>query len=1315
MANSPGYSLPLLPLQAERGVTALAGEVRTLSDQPLEGVTLRIASQTARTDRTGRFLLTSLSPGHHVLLIDGRSGSRRGRMYGMFEVGIDVKTGRTNVLPFTIWMPELDMTNVVFIPSPTQKEVVVTNPNIPGLQLLLPPGTVIRDRDGRVVTHLNITPIPVDRPPFPLPFGAEFPMYFTVQPGGAYIGPHGARIIYPNITNEPPGTRINFWYYDPQEKDWYIYGKGTVTTDGKQVVPDKGIVIYRLTGASIRPFDSGPPSGDDNDDDGDPVNLATGLFVLKKTDLFLPDVLPIAMTRTHRQGGLLQGVRPFGIGSSHLYEMFLFPDVEFQEADLTLPDGGRVHYIRVSPGEGITNAVFEHTATPSVFFKSRIQRGKEGWELTLRNGTVYVFEGIIPILQSIRDRYGNRISVVREHDEHGKVTRVISPNGKWLELTLDADIPSKVTQVKDNTGRVVTYEYDEKGRLFKITDPMNGKTEYTYDDNLLKTIKDSRGIVYLTNEYPPFTSDALPVLKQTLADGSIYRFDYTRDDGGNIIQTDVTDPRGHVRRVTFNPAGYILTDTRGLGTPDAQTTIYERQAGTNLLLSVTDPLGRKTAYTYDAMGNMESVTHLAETPDAVTTIFTYESKFNQLDSVTDPLGHTIRYGYDHKGSLTSITDHLGNSTILGYDLEGLPISITDPLGNVTRLTYDLGILSTITDPLGFTIKRYIDSAGRPIIVVDPRGQVTEYTYDNHNCLTQLTDPLGGVTKFDYDPNGNLDRVTDARGSVTIYTYEHMDRLESRTDPLKRSESYKYDEIGNVTQFTDRKKQVTIFSYDALNRLERIKYADDSTITYDYDARDRLRKVVDSISGTFTLDYDGFDQLTEVSSPQGTISHTYDAAGRRKTMTVPGQPLVTYIYDDCDRLTEITQGMSKVIIAYDAAGRPMSLTLPGDVIVEYGYNVASQLISIEYKRQGALLGNLIYEYDASGNRISMGGTLARTSVPGAISSLVYDAANQLRQREATSLTYDDNGNLTGDGVLSYVWDARNQLASINGPGISADFMYDAFGRRGRKTINGTSTEFLYDGFNIVQELTGGMPPVNLLASLGIDEYFIRTDANGSQILLFDALGSTLALLDPNGVQTEYTYEPFGATTMTGTISTNPFQYTGRENDTTGLYYHRARYYSPTLQRFISEDPIGFAGNDINLYAYVFSNPINFRDPLGLDADILETILDCLDVVREYRDEMDTSGRKDPIERVRKSAEELSKATLELSLCIQGFAGVGAGIGAGITNLPPYSAPPPIRNRREEMPEDLWKHIKEQRWKRKEAKRWRKQAWRQGPYR
>jgi RHS repeat-associated protein len=167
-------------------------------------------------------------------------------------------------------------------------------------------------------------------------------------------------------------------------------------------------------------------------------------------------------------------------------------------------------------------------------------------------------------------------------------------------------------------------------------------------------------------------------------------------------------------------------------------------------------------------------------------------------------------------------------------------------------------------------------------------------------------------------------------------------------------------------------------------------------------------------------------------------------------------------------------------------------------------------------------------------------------------------------------------------------------------LTASFQYDAVGRRKSKTVNGTTTYFLYDGLNVVQELNSTTPTANLLTSLGIDETLQRTDAAGARSFLTDGLGSTLALTDSAGlVQGEYTYDPFGKTTASGVASTNAFKYTGREDDGTGLYYYRARYYHPGLQRFISEDPIGFEGGDVNLYGYVGNSPVNYVDPSGLN--------------------------------------------------------------------------------------------------------------------
>ena len=167
-------------------------------------------------------------------------------------------------------------------------------------------------------------------------------------------------------------------------------------------------------------------------------------------------------------------------------------------------------------------------------------------------------------------------------------------------------------------------------------------------------------------------------------------------------------------------------------------------------------------------------------------------------------------------------------------------------------------------------------------------------------------------------------------------------------------------------------------------------------------------------------------------------------------------------------------------------------------------------------------------------------------------------------------------------------------------LTAMFEYDALGRRIEKTINGRTIQYLYDGLDIVQEIESGFPSVNYMRTMSIDEPLARIEASGTvRYYQADALRSVISLTDQTGaLKSQYTYDPFGNVIITGAQSDNPFQYTGRENDNTGLYYYRARYYTPELQRFISEDPIGFHGGDVNFYAYVGNDPANYTDPNGL---------------------------------------------------------------------------------------------------------------------
>jgi RHS repeat-associated protein len=378
--------------------------------------------------------------------------------------------------------------------------------------------------------------------------------------------------------------------------------------------------------------------------------------------------------------------------------------------------------------------------------------------------------------------------------------------------------------------------------------------------------------------------------------------------------------------------------------------------------------------------------------------------------------------------------------------------------------------------------------------------------------------------------------------------------------------------------------------------------------YTYDAGNRITQVdekdaTNTVTATITRTYDGLDRLTNETTPQGSVTYVYDNASRRTSMTVTGQPAVTYIYDNANRLTTITQGTDTVTIAYDDADRRTSVTYPNGNSVIYGYNVASDLTSITYKQGATTLGDLTYTYDAAGNRIKTGGTFARSNIPPALTTTNYNANNQQLTFGTTTETYDLNGNLattTDTGVTTtYTWNARNQLTAISGPSLTASFTYDSFGRRTGKTVNGTTTNFLYDGLNPVQEKNGATVTANLLTGLGIDEFFTRTNSVGVRSLLPDAPGSTVALGDGTGtLQTQYTYEPFGFVSQTGSASTNSYKYTGREDDGSGLFYYRARYYQPRFQRFISEDPLRFSGEDANLYEYVSGNPMMYRDPYGL---------------------------------------------------------------------------------------------------------------------
>ncbi|QBG97362.1 type IV secretion protein Rhs [Xanthomonas oryzae] len=1220
-------ALPISALEVAAmasGLTSVSGQVLLVNGLPLAGVEISVGLSKTRTDPTGRFVLTDIATGRQELYVDGTAANVAGREYGQFVVGVDLKAGELTRLPYTMYVPQISARDKTSIASPLKRDVVVTHPDIPGLQIHIPAGTVIRDRKGNLVNELAIVPTPVNRAPFPVP--ANYPMYFTLEPGGALIqgltpqAAQGVKVLYPNYDKLPTGTQANFWIYEPAE-GWRVYGKGRVTSDGTRIAPEAGVGLYQAMGASYSidtnnppPEPDKPPVSDGCNCDaggagataGDPIDLYTGEFSYEETDAVVGGLSPIRITRFYRPREVLK--RDFGIGTAAGFRYTLYsPTGDYNQLQLVLPSGAPIIFSRIS-GSGLAGQ-WAQASSLSGYAGSTITQGTplgHGYLLALRDGSKMYFNQYSPNqLEWTTDRFGNRVDYVYDA---GLVSRIVSANGRYLAITYDSS--NRISSVKDLLGNSWSYAYNSDGYLSKVTRPDGTTRSFTYkvrEKTLmipaqvrLQGIFDGKNQRVLWNE---FEDDVGPlswtgrVVKQTQADGGVWTIDYAHVEG-NVLGRLITKPDGSKRRVTFDPATlYPKTDTAAYGTDLAQTITYERNAGGQITAQI-DPLGRRTEYSYDGSGRKTQITMMAGTTQARTTILVYKPD-GDLESITDPLKHKTTFGYTSR-CLTSVTNPLGNVTTATCNAAGQRLTLTDALNHTTNFIWTGEDLTQIVDPLGRNVHFRYDVLGRMIAAQDVQGNLTRMEYDGLGRAVKSIDPLGNTVQTGFDANGNVAAILLPHGNGVTYTYDERDRRVTRTDALGQVERWTYDKMDRVKTYTDRRNRVTTYTYDTLGRPATTTYPGmGGTLTASYDAGNRMVALADSLSGTLSWSYDNFDQVATANSPQGTITYGYDAAGRRKSMQAATQAEVVYAYDNADRLTGITQGAEKVSFAYDNANRLTTQTLPNQVQTVYTYNNADQVTGMAWGKAGQpALGSLGYGYNTVGQLIAQTGTHAPQALPAASSGNTFDDNNRQISANNVALSYDESGNLLSDGSRIYVWDDRDRLSQIQQGGTTiASFSYDALGRRSAKTEGGTSTQYLYDGLNAVQEAQGSA--INpILTGLGIDQRYARNDTGGRAYFLTDLLGSTRLLTNITGNTVQrYDYDPYGNTTKTSTAYTNPYQYTGREHDLNGLYYYRARYYQPWLGRFISEDPIQLAAGP-NSYLYVSGNPVSLTDPLGL---------------------------------------------------------------------------------------------------------------------
>jgi RHS repeat-associated protein len=1002
------------------------------------------------------------------------------------------------------------------------------------------------------------------------------------------------------------------------------------------------------------------PPGDVTDGaEAFPVDLVTGMLVYEQTDLVVEDVAPIAVTRTHfpvADGvGRSNSTFEFGLGSPLEYSMELEVSSGNQFAYLTLPGGGQAIFQRLTEGTDEAGAVLEQRQNPALY-GARVTWNGSGWDLVLPDGTTMAFTAGGQ-LQWRRDAGGNVLSLRYEEAEARgeRVASVLSPSGRGVTFAYDEY--DRIVEVRDHLGNTVSYTYagetvdgDEPRwsdeLLVEAVHSDGSRTGYDYDlDGRLVAVTGDDGQVELSLGY----DEAGRVTSQALADGSTWGFSYVVDEeSGLATQVDVTGPDGRVRRVDF-AEGRWVRDTAALGTPEEATLTAERDPESMLVTELADTSGQRTTYEYDDDGYPTTVTDMAGTPAETSTGYGYDDAGN-VTSTEGPAGE-VGYGYDDAGNLVAEVDPLGVET--GYDYAGSRLAqMTDPRGGGT-LEYEASHRISALGPDGEVVRsEFYDAAGRLAVVTDEAGQQTRYVYDDKGRPVTTVTPDGGETAFAYDAAGNLASLTDANGNVTAYEYDEAGRLTARTDAGGARDAYEYDAAGRLAGETDRRGVITRYSYDTAGRAAAVTYGayegqPESTVAYSYDEAGRLAAVDDSAYGTVSFAYDELDRLVGETSPQGEVRYGYDDHGRRTGMTLPGGVEIAYGYDDLGRLTSITQGEDvEVVPSWDDLGRLEQLELPNGVTASYGYRDDGQLAGVDY---GGDIGELQYLYDGTGRRTGIAGDLADAEpsagmgqpAPGGdaggpgsagqpgddeaepapsseqsesssgepepvAASAEYGAGNRLTGLGGAELTYDAAGNLVGDGTRTYTWNARGQLLAVDGP-VPATFSYDPLGRRVAKTVDGATTSYLYDGPNVVQERVGEAGPITYVTGPGMDERYARVAGSEVTTYVTDVQGTVLGLAGEGGeLTTSYTYDAFGDVTAHGEDDPNPYTFTGRELDETGLLYYRARYYDPAQARFLSEDPLEYQAGDPNLYAYVGNDPVNRTDPTGENPACLAAI-------------------------------------------------------------------------------------------------------------